>query len=113
MPTSAIDADLNAAADGLPDYDGIELLTDAAGTVADGGAKQSVTFGAANVAGPSSTQQPAVVGRRYTTAASFTLTEQATHMGIYVGATRYRIAPLRTALGPGGPFPVVYSRQVR
>jgi hypothetical protein len=113
MP-SYTDTDRNAIADGAPDYDGIALLTDDAGTVASGGTKQTVTLGAAGVAGPNGTQQPATVGRRYTTAAvSFTLAEQATHIGAYVGATLHRVSPLRTPLGPGGPFPIVYAVQTR
>jgi hypothetical protein len=112
MP-SVIDADLDTIADGTPDYDGIALLVDDTGTVADGGTKQSVTFGASGDAGTNPTQHPATVGRRYTTSASFTLAEQATHIGVYVGATLHRVAPLRTPLGPGGPFPIVYALQVR
>jgi hypothetical protein len=113
MP-SYTDTDRNAIADGAPDYDGVALFTDATGTVADGGALQAVTLGAAGAAGPGGSAHPATPGRRYTTAAvSFTLTEQATHFGWYVGATLHRVAPLRTPIGPGGPFPKVFAIQTR
>lgn len=112
MP-SATDTDRNAIADGLPAYDGIALLTDTAGTVADGGTLQAVTLVAAGDAGPNAGTNPATPGRRYSTPVrSFTLTEQATHIGVYVGATLSRVAPLRTPLGPGGPFPIVYAVQI-
>lgn len=107
------DTDRDAVADGIPDYDGIALLTDADGTVAAGGALQSVTLGDAGDAGPDPSSHPATPGRRYTSSVSFTLTEQATHIGVYVGVNLRRVAPLRSLLGPGGPFPVVYGVQVR
>ncbi len=113
MP-SYTDADRDAVADGVPDYDGVALFTDATGTVAGGGAVQSVTLGASGAAGPNPSQHPATPGRRYTTAAvSFTLTEAATHYGWFVGATLHRVAPLRTAIGPGGPFPRIFAVQAR
>jgi hypothetical protein len=107
----ATDADLNSYAD-AGDYDGMAMLVDAEGTVADGGDEEAITMGAAGAAGPTPSKHPASPGRRYSSVATFTLTEAATHVGVYVSGTLRRTAPLRTPVGPG-TFPIVYGIAVR
>lgn len=109
---TATDADRNAYAD-AGDYDALALFTaDPLDTVDDvtagGGSPVAVTMGLVGDPGPDPARHPAVVGRRYSSAAGFTLTESATWLGALVGGEVRRSVRLRTPIGPG-VYPLVFA----
>jgi hypothetical protein len=97
--------DLNANADAIAAlYAGVALFLDEAGTtVADGGAEQAVTFLAGGVA---RSDVAGVDGIAWSNDVPFTLTETATHFGLYFpGNVLARVHPLPHPVGPGSvPF---------
>jgi hypothetical protein len=98
-------ADLNANADAIASlYDGVALFTADPGVdgsnLAGGGDVQAVTFSAGGAAGATA-DYAAVDGIAWSGLVSFTLTEKATHLGLYSGATFMRGEPLPAPLGPG------------
>jgi hypothetical protein len=97
-------ADLNAGADAQAAlYDEVGLYTSDdldVPTVADGGAPVAVSFSPAGDAGPTD-DQGAVDGIAWADINTFTLTEAATHFGLWTGAELRRLEPLPHPVGPG------------
>jgi hypothetical protein len=97
-------ADLNANADAIAAlYDGVALFMDADGTtVAGGGDEQAITFLAGGVA---RSDYAGVDGIAWSNDVPFTLTDVATHFGLYSDSTLARVHPLPHSVGPGSvPF---------
>lgn len=97
--------DLNNGADAMAAlYDGLALFTADPGVdgsnLAGGGDVQAITFSAGGVDGPSDDHAP-IDGICWSSVMTATLTEVATHFGLFDGATFRRGEPLPHPVGPG------------
>ena len=103
-------ADLNARADAIAAiYDEVALLTSEGldgSNVAAGGDPQAVTYFAGGAEGATS-DHAAIDGIAWSGVNDFTLSEQATHVGLLVGGVVFRTEALPYRVGPG-PVPFVH-----